>query len=79
MVVSTLLSGTLCQRLASNLKDPEVLTLLHKIYHRFDLINFNFKKERLGAGAAFAQTYADEIENNLKLLKNHIGIKDKDS
>ncbi len=65
------------QRLAGSLKDGEVLNLLHQIYYRFDLINFNFDKDRPGASGAFAQTYADEIENNLKLLKKRIGLKNK--
>jgi hypothetical protein len=64
------------QRLAGSLKDGEVLKLLHQIYYRFDLINFNFEKKRPGASGAFAATYAEEIESNLKLLKEHIGIKD---
>ena len=65
------------QRLAGSLKDGEVLNLLHQVYYRFDLINFNFEKNRPGVGGAFAETYADEIERNLKLLKNRIGLKDK--
>jgi hypothetical protein len=64
------------QRLAGSLKDGEVLNLLHQIYYRFDLINFNFEKNRPGASGAFAKTYADEIETNLRLLKKRIGMKD---
>lgn len=65
------------QRLAGSLKDGEVLNLLHQIYHRFDLINFNFEKDRPGASGAFAAKYAEEIESNLKLLKKRIGMKNK--
>ena len=65
------------QRLAGSIEDGDVLNLLHQIYYRFDLINFNFDKNRPGASGAFAETYADEIESNLKDFKNRIGIKDK--
>ncbi len=54
------------QRLAGTIKDGEVLNLLHQIYSRFDLINFNFDKDRSGASGAFAETYANEIESNLE-------------
>ncbi|MEW6076723.1 MAG: hypothetical protein AB1724_02805 [Thermodesulfobacteriota bacterium] len=68
--------GSVSQRLAGSLKDGEVLNLLHQIYYRFDLINFNFEKNRPEASGAFAATYVEEIENNLNLLKNRIGLKD---
>src|SRR5512145_247424 len=45
------------QRLAGSLKDGEVLKLLHQIYYRFDLINFNFEKDRPGVSGAFAESY----------------------
>lgn len=62
-------------RLAGSLPDGEVLNLLHHIYCRFDLINFNFDKNRLGASGAFAEEYVSEIESNLELLKERIGWK----
>jgi hypothetical protein len=65
------------QRLAGSLKDGEILNLLHQIYYRFDLINFNFERDRPGVSGAFAESYADEIGKNLTLLKNRIGLKDK--
>ena len=50
--------------LLQNLKDIEILLLLHRIYYRFDLVNFNMEKDRLGAGAAFAKEYIKEIKEN---------------
>jgi len=52
--------------LSQNLKDVEILRLLHRIYYRFDLVNFNMERDRFGVGAAFAKEYIDEIEKNFK-------------
>ncbi len=52
-----------------DLKAPEVLSLLHKIYYRFDLINFNMEREEFGVGAAFADQYLQEMQDNLSKLK----------
>ncbi len=62
------------QRLAATLSNPEILKLLHRIYYRFDLINFNCKMNRPGSGGAFAKTYLSELEKNLLTLKTLIGI-----
>ena len=50
----------------------EILNLLHRIYYRFDLINFNMEHNRFGTGAAFAKEYIDEIKQNFEKLKNLI-------
>ncbi len=57
------------QELASKLEDPEVLVLLHRIYYRFDLVNFNFEHDRPGPAAAFAKDYLAEMKANLSKLK----------
>ena len=54
------------------INDIEILNLLHRIYYRFDLINFNMERDRFGAGAAFAKQYIDEIKENFKKLKDKI-------
>jgi len=59
-------------RIAEAVEDTEILKLLHKIYYRFDLINFNMENGRLGPGAAFASDYIDEIKSNYELLKKKI-------
>ena len=58
------------QRLASTLADDETLTLLHGIYYRFDLINFNCEMGRPGVAGAFAADYLPTIEADLAKLKN---------
>jgi len=58
--------------LAQNIDDIEILNLLHRIYYRFDLINFNMEKDRFGVGAAFAKEYINEIKNNYEKFKNKI-------
>jgi hypothetical protein len=55
-----------------DLKTPEVLRLLHKIYYRFDLINFNMEREQFSVGSAFAEQYLSEIQKNLSELKNRL-------
>jgi len=52
--------------------DIEILTLLHRIYYRFDLINFNMERDRFGVGAAFAKEYIDEIKENFEKFKKKI-------
>ena len=54
--------------LARDLEDREALKLLHRIYHRFELVNFNMDKNRLGAGAAFADTHLQEMVDDLESL-----------
>ena len=51
------------------IEDPEVLRLLHSIYYRFDLVNFNLELERVEPGVAFARQYLEEIQVNLSNLK----------
>ncbi len=63
--------------LSKNIQDPEILRLLHKIYYRFDLINFNMNHDRFGAGAGFAKEYLSEMKANLTALKER--IKDKNT
>lgn len=57
------------KELASGLKELNVLVLLHRIYYRFDLINFNFDKDRPGPAAAFAKDYLAEMKANLTTLQ----------
>ena len=57
------------QQLASKLADPKVLVLLHRVYYRFDLVNFNFEHDRPGPAAAFAKEYLAEMKDNLTNLK----------
>lgn len=58
--------------LLQNLKDTEILLPLHRIYYRFDLVNFNMEQGRLGAGAAFAKQYIDDIKENFNKFKSKI-------
>jgi len=60
------------QRLAATLRDTKTLKLLHQIYYRFELINFNCDHRRPDAGSAFAREYAAEIEANLTSLQGLI-------
>lgn len=59
-------------RIAEVIEDAEILHLLHKIYYRFDLINFNMENNRLGPGAAFANEYISDIKSNYESLKKKI-------
>lgn len=63
------------QRLAATLTDKEMLKLLHRIYYRFDLINFNCEIDRPEAGSAFAKQYVSEIEENLVKLRALLEMK----
>ena len=54
--------------IALYIEDIEVLKLLHSIYYRFDLVNFNMEKNRTGVGAAFAKQYLSEMQANLEML-----------
>ncbi len=58
--------------LLQNLEDIEILLPLHRIYYRFDLVNFNMEQRRLGAGAAFAKEYIDDIKENFNKFVNKI-------
>jgi hypothetical protein len=59
-------------KISEIVEDTEILRLLHQIYYRFDLINFNMEHDRLGPGAAFARDYIDEIKSNYEALKKKI-------
>ena len=59
-------------RIAEVIEDTEILHLLHKIYYRFDLINFNMENGRFGPGAAFAREYISDIKSSYELLKRKI-------
>lgn len=67
--IYTMLWESTNQRLAGTLGNAEILTLLHRIYYRFDLINFNCEIDRPGAGGAFAKQYLNELQENLSNLK----------
>ena len=58
--------------LAQHINDIEILNLLHRIYYRFNLINFNMEQDRFGVGAAFAKEYINEIKENFEKFKNII-------
>ena len=60
--------------LSQNLKNIEILLLLHRIYYRFDLVNFNMEKNRLGAGADFAKESIDQIKENFNEFVGKIKI-----
>jgi len=65
------------QKLAAALDDTEILKLLHRIYYRFDLINFNCQMDRPGSGGAFAKSYIAEVETNFEALKQKINNSNK--
>lgn len=67
--IYTMLWESTNQRLAGTLGNAEILTLLHRIYYRFDLINFNCEIDRPGSGGAFAKQYLTEMQENLSNLK----------
>lgn len=52
------------ERLATSLNDASTLALLHRIYYRFDLVNFNCNRDRPDAGASFAKEYLVDLEAN---------------
>ncbi len=58
--------------LVQYINDIEILNLLHRIYYRFDLINFNMERDRFDTGAAFAKEYINEIKENFEKFKNRI-------
>ena len=59
--------------ITSKIRDDQILKYLHKIYYRFDLINFNMEGNRFGSGGAFAKQYTKEIKSNYKKLKKLVG------
>lgn len=59
-------------KLIQVIENKEIIRLLHKIYLRFDLINFNLSREdktERKAGIGFAQQYLAEIKDNYNKLK----------
>jgi hypothetical protein len=57
----------------------DILTTLHWLYYRFDLVNFNMEGERFQVGAAFAEEYQAKMHRDLERLddlmrKRHISI-----
>ena len=62
------------QRLAATLSNTETLRLLHRIYYRFDLINFNCEMDRPDSAGDFAKTHIAEVEENLVKLRELEGI-----
>lgn len=55
--------------LAAKLDDAETLTLLHRVYHRFDLVNFNCAVGRPGSAGTFAKLGVPVVEENLEKLR----------
>jgi DNA-binding phage protein len=72
--IYTALWESTSQRLAATLSDAETLALLHRLYYRFDLINFNCDAGRPESGGAFAKQYLGEIEGNLAKLKARLKV-----
>ena len=58
--------------LSQNLKDVEILCLLHRIYYHFDLVNFNMERDRFMVGAAFAKDKIGKIEEDFNKFINKI-------
>lgn len=75
--IYTALWESTCQRLAASLSDVETLELLHRLYYRFDLINFNCEAGRPESGGAFAKQYLKEIEDDLTTLKARLRVSSK--
>lgn len=67
--IYTVLWESTRERLAATLSTGEALKLLHRIYYRFDLINFNAEVGRPGPAGAFAKEYIDEMKQNLEKLR----------
>lgn len=67
--IYTALWDSVNERLAATLDDAETLALLHRIYYRFDLINFNCEAGRPGSAGTFAKDYVEEAEENLAKLR----------
>lgn len=59
-------------RSLETIENLEVLHLLHQIYYRFDLINFNMERKAFSVGGAFAKEYINEIKKNYSSLKSKI-------
>lgn len=62
------------QRLSEIISNIETLSLLHRIYYRFDLINFNCEMNRPSSAGDFAKTHIAEVEENLAKLRELEGI-----
>jgi DNA-binding phage protein len=60
------------QRLAATLDNAEVLVLLHRIYYRFDLINFMSEKGEYGRAGGFADMYLSGVQHDLASLKETV-------
>jgi hypothetical protein len=67
--VYTSLWDTTQAELAQWLEDVESLVLLHRIYYRFHLVNFNMNRGEFGVGARFAQEYIEEMKDNLSKVR----------
>jgi hypothetical protein len=57
------------QQLAATLDDAHVLTLLHRIYYRFDLVNFMAEHGEYGRAGGFAYQNLPDVERDLAELK----------
>lgn len=55
--------------LAREIEDTEMVVLLHRIYYRFHLVNFNMNRGELGVGAWFAKDYGQEMKDNLSEVR----------
>jgi hypothetical protein len=60
--------------LSQCIKNTEIVGLLHSIYSRFDLVNFNMERNDFLMGANFADTHIPKIEHNLSELKKHFPL-----
>jgi hypothetical protein len=59
-------------RIPEDIEDIDTLRILHRIYYRFDLINFNMEHDRFDRGAGYAKEYIAEIKANYESLKTKI-------
>ena len=57
------------QQLAATLDDAQILTILHRIYYKFDLVNFMSEQGEYGRAGGFANQYLPEVESDLAELK----------
>jgi len=55
--------------------EAEVLKLLHSIYYRFDLINFNMNQGNYGAGGGMARDHLDKLLEETRQLKEIVSKK----
>ena len=64
--IYTALWDSIKDELARDFDEREILRLFHRIYHRFELVNFNLQRNAFGPGASFAKTYLEEMIKDLE-------------